>query len=77
MNVIEQNRDNYLKRSRSPGRIAVIVGGVVVFHVVVITAVASWHGWTPKPGEGLVRVNIVAERAAVAPGRGHAPVAPQ
>ncbi len=62
MNVLEDNRDNYLKRSRSPGRIAAIVGGVVVFHLVIITAVANWHGWNPKVGEGLIRVNIVADK---------------
>ena len=71
MNVIEQNRDNYLRRSRSFGRIAAIVGGVVVFHLVLITAVANWHGWTPKPGEGLVRVNIVADKAGAPPLKGH------
>ena len=61
MNPIEQNRDNYLRRSRSRGRIAAIVGGVIVFHLIVITAVANWRGWVPKAGEGLIRVNIVAD----------------
>ena len=64
MNVIEENRDTYLRRSRSPGRVAAIVCGVVVFHIVLITAVANWRGWTPKLGEGLIRVNIVADHAA-------------
>ena len=71
MNVIEQNRDDYLRRSRSPGRVAAIVGGVVVFHLIVITAVANWHGWTPKVGEGLVRVNIVADKPAAPHGPAH------
>ena len=62
MNAIEQNRDNYLRRSRSPGRIATIIGGVIVFHLVVVTVVANWRGWMPKATEGLIRINIVADR---------------
>ena len=65
MNALEDNRDNYLKRSRNPGRIAAIVGGVIVFHLIVITALANWRGWNPKPAEGLIHVNIVADKPAL------------
>ena len=65
MNVLEDNRDNYLKRSRSPGRVAAIVGGVIAIHLIVITAAAHWRGWNPKPGEGLIRVNIVPGKPAL------------
>jgi hypothetical protein len=59
MNVLEANRDAYLARANSKRRVAVIVVGVIVFHVVVIGLAARWHGWNPKVGEGLIRVNIV------------------
>jgi CHASE2 domain-containing sensor protein len=59
MNVLEENRDTYLRLRRSPRRVMLIVLGVIAAHVVVISAAASWKGWMPKVGEGLIRVSIV------------------
>ena len=67
MNILEQNRDDYLARNRSPVRIIAIVVGIVVFHIVVITAVARWRGWMPTPGEGLITVAIFPDKPTTPP----------
>ncbi len=67
MNLIEENRDRYLRHARSPRRILMIVLGVITFHVVVIGLAARWPGWMPKVGEGLIRVAIYPAAAAKPP----------
>ena len=67
MNLIEENRDRYLHHASSPRRILMIVLGVIVFHVVVISAAANWKGWMPKQGEGLIRVAIFPDKPSVRP----------
>ncbi len=67
MNLIEENRDRYIKQANSVGRVLLIVLGVIVFHVVVITAATKWHGWMPKQGEGLIKVAIYPDKPGKAP----------
>ena len=69
MNLIEHNKEEYLRHARSPRRVMLIVLSVAVAHVVVISAAARWRGWMPKQGEGLIRVAIFPDK----PGPAHAP----
>jgi len=58
---------NWIERDSSPVRRAIIIGGVVIFHVVVITAVGQWKGWIPKIGPGLIHVTIVGDGTSPQP----------